>query len=49
MNDIVSRAKDGRESMGDGISYAEVVNTRKVIGEHRNLSPGDEASWAMRA
>jgi CBS domain-containing protein len=49
MNDIVSRAEDGRESMGDGISYAEVVNTRKVIGEHRNLSPGEESSWAMRA
>jgi CBS domain-containing protein len=49
MNDIVSRAEDGRESMGDGISYAEVVNTRKVIGEHRDLSPGEESSWAMRA
>ena len=49
MNDIVSRAEDGRESAGDGISYAEVVNTRKVIGEHRNLSAADESSWAKRA
>ena len=48
MNDIVSRAEDGRESMGDGVSYAEVVNTRKVIGEHRNLSTGEESSWAKR-
>lgn len=49
MNDILSRAEDGRESMGDVISYAEVVNTRKVIGEHHDLSTGEESSWAKRA
>jgi len=51
MNDIMLRAKDEWESVGDGISYAEVLNTRKVIGQHRNISPGGESfeSRAMRA
>ncbi len=38
MNDIVLRAEDGRKSAGDGISYSEVINTRKVIGQHRDFS-----------
>jgi CBS domain-containing protein len=44
MNDIVLRAEDGRKREGDGISYAEVVNTRKVIGQRRNFSPEEDLS-----
>jgi CBS domain-containing protein len=55
MNDIVLRSEEGRKSAGGGISYAEVVNTRKVIGQHREFSPeeGPPADYtepqAMRA
>jgi CBS domain-containing protein len=55
MNDILLRAEDGRKSAGDGISYAEVVITRKVIGQHRNFSSEEAPSaghtepHAMRA
>jgi CBS domain-containing protein len=38
MNDVVLRAEEGREKKGDGISYSEVVDTRKVISEHRNVN-----------
>jgi CBS domain-containing protein len=50
MNDIVLRAEEGQGGKGDGISYAEVVNTRKVIGEHRDSasSAGLSKSQAMR-
>jgi predicted transcriptional regulator len=44
MNDIVLRAEDGRKSAGGGISYAEVINTRKVIGQHRDFSQEDGPS-----
>jgi predicted transcriptional regulator len=44
MNDIVLRAEDDRKGAGDGITYAEVINTRKVIGQHRNFSPEEELS-----
>jgi CBS domain-containing protein len=44
MNDIVLRAEDGRKRAGDGISYAEVINTRKVIGQSRDFSPEEEPS-----
>ena len=44
MNDIVLRAEDGRKSAGDGISYSEVINTRKVIGQHRDFSPEEGPS-----
>ena len=44
MNDIVLRAEDGRKRGGDGISYAEVINTRKVIGQSRDFSPEEEPS-----
>jgi len=55
MNDIVLRAEDGRKSAGGGISYADVINTRKVIGKHRDLSQGEWPSaghtepYSMRA
>jgi CBS domain-containing protein len=55
MNDILLRAAEGRNSAGDGISYTEVVNTRKVIGQHRNFrseegpSAGHTQPHAMRA
>jgi CBS domain-containing protein len=42
MNDIVLRAEDGRKRAGDGISYAEVIDTRKVIGQPRDFSPEEE-------
>jgi len=50
MNDIVLRAEEGRGSKSDGISYAEVINTRKVIGEPRDSasSEGFSMSRAMR-
>lgn len=50
MNDIVLRAEEGRGSQSDGISYAEVVHTRKVIGEHRDSASnaGLSQSRAMR-
>jgi CBS domain-containing protein len=44
MNDVVLRAEDGREKTGDGVSFAEVVNTRKVIGEHRDGGPATKPS-----
>ena len=55
MNDIVLRSQEGRKSAGDGISYAEVVNTRKVIGQRRDFSleegpsAGNTEPHAMRA
>jgi CBS domain-containing protein len=55
MNDIVLRAEEGRKSAGDGISFSDVVNARKVIGQHRDFSPEDGPSagrtepHAMRA
>ena len=55
MNDILLRAAEGRNSAGDGISCTEVVNTRKVIGQHRNFrseegpSAGHTQPHAMRA
>ena len=44
MNDIVLRAEKDRKGSGDGITYAEVINTRKVISQHRNFSPEEELS-----
>jgi CBS domain-containing protein len=42
MTDIVLRAEDGRKRAGDGISYSEVIDTRKVIGQPRDFSPEEE-------
>lgn len=55
MNDIVLSAEDGRKRAGGGISYAEVIDTRKVIGQHRGSSQEEGPSadntgpHAMRA